>query len=272
MPMGFNLGLKHAQGDIVIMMGGHAELAPDYVSQCVRLLSEHPATCVGGAMETIASGLISETIAVAMSSSFGVGGVSFRTRFSRVMEVDTAVFAAYRRNVFEEIGGLDEEMIRNQDDEFNYRLREYGGKILFSPSIRSLYYSRSNLSSLWKQYYQYGYWKVRVLQKHPRQMSLRHFAPSAFVLGLLGSGLMFFLPVIRSLSVVLPLLYLFATLTSSVVASAKRGWKYLLLLPLVFMILHVSYGLGFLIGMVKFWNRWEDKIGKTPVWSGESIG
>jgi GT2 family glycosyltransferase len=272
MPMGFNLGIKHTRSEIIIMMGGHAVLAEDYVTQCVKLLNEHTAACVGGAMETVASGFVSRRIATAMGSSFGVGGVAFRTRPNRLMEVDTAVFGAYRRTVFAEIGCLDEEMVRNQDDEFNYRLREHGGKILFSPLIRSRYYSRSSFSALWKQYYQYGFWKVRVLQKHPLQMSPRQFVPPLFVLGLLGSALLAFIPPLRPLSPVLPLLYLAANITASTITAAKKGWEHFPVLPLVFSILHLSYGLGFLAGMLKFWNRWGDKVGKTPAWSGESIG
>ncbi len=159
MPMGFNRGLKNAQGEVIIMMGGHAELAPDYVTQCIKLLNEYPVACVGGAMETVALGQVSQAIAIAMSSSFGVGGVAFRTRPNQVMEVDTVVFAAYRRTVFEEIGFLDEEMIRNQDDEFSYRLRESGRKILFSPTIRSRYYSEIRPQSIMETIY-----SVRVLE------------------------------------------------------------------------------------------------------------
>src|SRR4030066_40735 len=99
---------------------------------------------------------------------------------------------AWPHKVFEDIGLFDEELVRDQDDEFNYRLRENGGKILLSPNIKSEYTVRSTPRSLWRQYYQYGYWKVRVLQKPPRQMSLRQFVPPAFVLALIGSVLLAF--------------------------------------------------------------------------------
>lgn len=279
MPAGFNRALMQAGGDAIIMLGGHAEIAPDYVTQCVWILNEHPVTCVGGRMETVANGWLSQAIAIGLSSSFGVGGVAFRTLHAHPREVDTSVFAAYRRRVFEQIGGLDEEMIRNQDDEFNYRLREQGGRILFSPTIRSTYFSRSSLKGLWRQYFQYGFWKVRVLQKHPRQMSLRQFVPPAFVLALFASALIALSSVFRPLptvfcllSSVIPLLYLLANLIASLYTACQRGWKYLPLLPLIFAILHLSYGFGFLAGLVNFWNRWGDKTGKTPSYSNETVG
>ncbi len=271
MPMGFNRALRRSRGELIIMLGGHTEIAPDYVSQCVRVLQETTASCVGGALETVATGWVSQAIAIALSSPFGVGGVAFRIPPNKVQEVDTSVFAAYRREVFQQIGGLDEEMIRNQDDEFNYRLRSKGGRILFSPDIRSRYHSRADLSSLWRQYYQYGLYKVRVLQKHPRQMNLRQFAPPAFMLALVGSAGIALDPGLRPLAAAIPLLYLTANLLAAIRTASKRGWKYFLLLPIVFACLHISYGLGFLVGFGKFWNRWKDGTGKVPEWSDETI-
>jgi hypothetical protein len=138
---------------------------------------------------------------------------------------------------------------------------------------------RSTPATLWLQYYQYGFWKVRVFQKHPRQMSLRQFIPPLFVLALLVSALLASLSVFRPLSSVLvplssviPLLYLATNLLASIWTAFKRGWRYLPLLPLPFAILHLSYGLGFLVGLVKFWNRWGDRTGKVPVWTNESSG
>ena len=121
------------------------------------------------------------------------------------------------------------------------------------------------------QYFKYGFWKVRVLQKHPPQMSLRQFVPLVFVLTLLGSALIIlssvlFLhnSVLYYISLIIPLTYLISNLSASTIIAAKKGWKYLPMLPFVFAILHLSYGLGFLAGLFKFWNRWEDKTGKVP--------
>ncbi|GAB4539795.1 MAG: glycosyltransferase family 2 protein [Anaerolineales bacterium] len=266
MPCGFNLALRAASGEIIVMMSAHAQMAENYLERCVAFLDAHPeAACVGGQVETIAPDVSGQAIALAMSSPFGVGNAAFRTGLARAAPADSAVFAAYRKSVFQTFGGLDEEMTRNQDDEFNYRVRERGGIIYSSPEIRSMYFSRASLKGLWKQYYQYGFWKVRVLQKHPRQMSLRQFVPPIFVLSLLGSILLILFPVLRPLSSFIPMLYLLANLSASMYAASKHGWKYAPMLPLIFTILHISYGLGFLMGLFKFWNRWGDRTGKVPM-------
>jgi len=151
-------------------------------------------------------------------------------------------------------------------------LREQGGRILLSPAIRSEYAVRSTPIALWRQYYQYGFWKVRVLQKHPLQMSLRQFAPPAFVLALPVSFLVAFLPISHFLSPIILLLYLIVNFFTSLYIAAKHDWHYLPFLPVIFAILHLSYGSGFLVGLVKFWNRWGDKIGTVPGWLRETDG
>jgi succinoglycan biosynthesis protein ExoA len=270
-PTGINIALRQAEGEVIIRVDGHTVIAPDYVRQCVETLQRSNADNVGGKMNAIGNNPFGRAVALATSTPFGIGGGRFH--YSDKEEwVDTVYMGAWPRRVFEKIGLFDEELVRDQDDEFNYRLREQGGKILLSPDIRSEYTVRSAPRALWRQYYQYGFWKVRVLQKHPRQMSLRQFIPPAFVLALFGSALLAFLPVTRPLSPVVFLLYLSANLLASFYTASKRGWTFLPFLPFIFAILHLSYGLGFLVGLVKFWNRWGDKTGKTPAWSGEAVG
>lgn len=202
-----------------------------------------------------------------MSSKFGVGNSSFRTETGQTKLADTVPFPAYTRAVIEKVGLYDEELVRNQDDEYNYRIREAGGKILLADDVRSDYYSRGSLKKLWKQYFQYGYWKVRVLQKHPRQMSLRQFVPPVFVLALILSLIWVFITPQGWIALVgLVGLYLLANLANTVITVWGQGIKKLLLLPVAFAIIHISYGLGFLIGLFKFWNRWHDKTGKVPQW------
>jgi hypothetical protein len=173
------------------------------------------------------------------------------------MLVDTAAFAAYTRAAIERTGRFDEELIRNQDDEYNYRLRKLGGRILLSSAVRSRYFSRGSIRTLWRQYFQYGYWKVRVAQKHPRQMKLRHIVPAAFVLSLLLSALLapFHASALLVLCAVLTL-YGVANLYATLCVYCRGSWSHLLLLPLVFGTLHFSYGLGFLTGLVRFMHRW----------------
>lgn len=266
-PTGLNAALQIAHGRIIVRVDGHTLVAPDYVRQCVEALERTNADNVGGRMDARGQGRFGEAVAVATSTPFGVGGARFHYS-DREEWVDTVYMGAWRREVFEKIGLFDEELVRDQDDEFNYRLREHGGKILLNPKIKSVYTNRSTPRALWKQYFQYGFWKVRVLQKHPRQMSLRQFVPLLFTAALISSLLLALFVSKGWIALVLVAgSYLLANLTASLTTAAKRGWRHLALLPVSFAILHLSYGLGFLAGLIKFWNRWGDKTGKVPAWA-----
>jgi glycosyltransferase involved in cell wall biosynthesis len=254
---GLNAALRIARGEIVIRVDGHCEIATDYVRRCVRHLSEHSIDCVGGPVQTIGETYTARAIAGAMSSAFGVGGSAFRVGSGAARLVDTVPFAGLRRETIERIGPFDEELVRNQDDEYSYRLRKLGGRILLSPDIQSRYYSRAGLDKLWRQYFEYGYWKVRVLQKHSRQMSARQFVPPLFVMTLLL--LLLAAPIFRFAQFLLAgILIAYAALNfgAAVFASGKTQWRLLPALPLAFTIIHLAYGSGFLVGMLKFWKRW----------------
>jgi len=264
-PTGMNVALRQARGKVIIRVDGHCEIAPDYVQRCVRHLQEDGVDGVGGSIETIGESLLSQAIAAAMSSHFGVGDSAFRTRDKHTLEVDTIPFPAYTRRIINLAGPYDEELVRNQDDEYNYRIRALGGKLLLSGDIRSRYYSRGNLVSLWRQYFQYGYWKVRVFQKHARQMQARQFVPFLFLGGLLTLLLLSILfPATLYIGIGLFGLYLVSNLTASFWTAWRCGWRFLPVLPLVFAVLHISYGLGFITGLVKFSNRWGDRFKKNP--------
>lgn len=248
MPMAFNVGLQKASGDVIIVIGGHCEISPNYVSQCVKALETTGAQCVGGPMHTIGETTTARGIALALSSRFGVGGVAFRTDSQAGRFVDTVAFGAYRREVFEQIGHFDEEMIRNQDDEFNFRLTQAGGRIWLDPAIRSTYYSRTSLRRLWRQYFEYGLYKVRLIQKRGAVPSWRHLVPASFVLALISSfvlGLTLGNPTLQW-SVLLP--YFFANAAASI-WTARSDWNTLAFLPISFFVLHAAYGIGFLYGL-----------------------
>jgi GT2 family glycosyltransferase len=263
-PTALNAAIARARGEVLVRVDGHCEIARDYVRRCVEHLRNDEVDGVGGPLQTIGESLVARGIAVAMSSTFGVGDSAFRTVDNKTMLVDTIAFPAYTRNIVERVGLFDEELVRNQDDDYNYRLRKIGAKVLLASDVRSRYYSRSSIRSLWRQYFQYGYWKVRVMQKHPRQMRPRQFVPPLFVAALLISlaaaplsfifGTWFAWPFVLA-----PGSYALANLAASVSITVKRRDRPLFwLLPIAFAILHVSYGLGFLLGLVKFRNRWGD--------------
>ncbi len=250
-PTALNRGIYAARGEVIIRVDGHAEIARDYVRRCIEGLAQVDAECIGGPIATVGETWIARGIAIAQSSPFGVGNAAFRYS-NRAQYVDTLAFGAYRRRVFDRIGVFDEELIRNQDDEFNFRLVQAGGKIWLAPSIRSTYYSRASLRGLGKQYFEYGFWKVRVIQKHGRPASWRHVVPVTFVLALTASLVVsLFTPFsFGFFAVLLP--YLAASLAMSVWLGARHGWSYVALLPLAFGTLHIAYGMGFLVGLFHF--------------------
>ena len=259
---GLNLALREARGEIIVRVDGHTVIASDYVRNCVKALTSTGADNAGGRMTPISRSLFGRAVSAATCSRFGVGGARFH--YSQKQEwVDTVYLGAWRRDLFDRIGNFDETMVRNQDDEFNYRLRAQGGKILLDPTIKSEYQNRATPRALWKQYFQYGYWKVRVLQKHPRQMQLRQFVPPLFVATVVLLALLAvvikaaWLPLLGVLT-----LYVLASVIGSVLTAVRSSLQVLPLLPLTFALIHFAYGLGFLFGLIRFWNRWTNPAGK----------
>ena len=252
-PKGMNLGIRTSESDVIIIFGAHAYADEKFIENNIRLLNKDKSIgCVGGPLETINSSLKGKAIALAMSSPFGVGNALFRYA-QEEMYVDTVAFGAYKKDVLEDIGYFDEELVRNQDDEINYRVTKKGYKILLSPTIRSYYYSRDSLKKLWRQYFQYGFWKVRVMQKHGKTASIRHLVPLCFVLfNILGIVLGLFFKPIRAIWLLEVAVYiLFAVLAANKVSKGSKGtFKYI---PIIFFILHSSYGLGFLQGLGAFY-------------------
>lgn len=242
-----NVGLAHARGDVIVRVDGHAAVEGDFLRRGTEALRSSGADCVGGPLRSIGRGAVGEAVALAMSSPFGVGNARFRYSQERE-EVDTVAFGFYRRDVFDRVGRF-EDIVGGEDDEFNYRLRDAGGRILLTPEIRSRYVVRSSLPDLWRQYFAYGRAKVQVLRRHPRQAQPRQLVPAAFVVALLAAaatGL-----VARSwrppATVAVP--YIAVSLAASTSLAAQHGWRRLPLLPAAFATLHISYGLGTLTGL-----------------------
>ncbi len=262
-PTGLNLALKLSKGEIIVRVDGHTIIEFDYVSECVAALKRTDACNVGGRMNAVSDNKIGKVVALATSSPFGIGNARFHYS-EREEFVDTVYLGAWHKHVFDKYGLFNEQLVRNQDDEFNYRLRANNCKILLCPKIRSRYYNRSSLKTLWRQYFQYGFWKVRVLQLHPRQMSVRQFVPFIFVASIVLLTLFSIVSVIGrwGLATVIGS-YLAANLLASAVISIKTQATLFPLLSLSFIILHISYGLGFLIGLISFGKEWKKRSGQT---------
>ena len=253
-PPGLNLALKRARGDVIVRVDGHCEIAPNYLRACVDALARSGADCVGGTLQTVGETWMARAIAAAQSSWFGVGGAPFRLKQAQGRFVDTVAFGAYRRVVFGRIGEFDESLIRNQDDEFNFRLIQSGGKIWLDPGVHAIYYSRASLLGLWRQYYQYGLYKVLVMRKRGGLASWRHTVPATFVV-LLFATLALALVTDHWISLWVGLgIYLASSTVAATARSVPKGY----LAPIValsFPVMHVAYGVGFLRGLWK-WRKW----------------
>ena len=248
--LGMNAGIRQARGQFIAIMGAHNEYAPDYLRASLAVSEATGADNVGGSMLCRGQSRLQRAIAAAHHSPFSVGGA----RWHNVQyegPADTVFGGFYRRSVFERIGCFDESLLRNQDDELNLRLTLAGGKIWHSPSIRSFYCPRPSLGALFRQYLQYGYWKVAVIKKHRRPAALRHLVPGLFVLALMVLPLLglLFAPFFWLWLVCLAA-YTVANVSASVITAARTEWSFLPLLPPIFACYHIGYGSGFLRGVI----------------------
>lgn len=259
-PFAFNLGIQAlSNSDFFQIVGARQVIDSSYLSRAAQRLSDNPEIwCVGGAVNNVYLNETGQTIAAAMATTFGMGLGNFRT-LEESGFVDTVGTPMYGTKVFEQIGYFDEDLIRNQDDDFNYRVIKAGGKVFFDAEISVKYYVRGNFKGLWKQFFQYGYWKVYVNKKHGAITTLRQLVPPIFVvyLSLWLISLMFGLTVFIVSG--LPLfVYLLMGCYFAIKASTKGRVKFMGVLK-TFPILHVSYGLGYLKGIWDFFI-----LGKQP--------
>jgi glycosyltransferase involved in cell wall biosynthesis len=249
---GLNAALREARGEVIVRMDAHTVYASNYIKQCLAVLRETGADNVGGPMCTTATTFKERAIRAVFHSSFAVGGArSHNPNYEGY--VDTVIYGCWRKSIFDRVGNFDEELVRNQDDEHNLRISRSGGKIYQSPSIRSWYHVRDSFRTVFRQYLQYGYWKVLVIRNHRLPASIRHLVPAAFVGALavlLISGL-FWRPALMG-ATGLASVYLLGVLLASLITAARTEWKLLPALPLAFCCFHLGYGYGFLRGILDF--------------------
>jgi succinoglycan biosynthesis protein ExoA len=249
---GLNAGIRAANGAIIVRMDAHTEYAEDYVRNCVETLIASGADNVGGAARTRPAQGMEGAITLAYHSPFAVGGARFHD-VNYEGYLDTVTYGCWRRELFNRVGFFDEELVRNQDDEHNLRITRSGGKIWQSRTIRSWYRPRASLRALFRQYSQYGYWKVRVIQKHRLPASIRHIVPGGFLLLLLAlTVLVPFVEVAGAVLLGAVICYLLGALSAALLTGWRAGWRTSARLMPVFACYHFGYGYGFLHGMLNF--------------------
>lgn len=305
-PKALNLGLRDAQGPIVFRVDAHARLAPGYLRRCVDALQEYGADVVCGVMHTVpaTAGPMGRAIAAALGHPFGVGNSYFRIHVSRPTWVDTVFCGCYRREAFDRVlasdqhadretegggdaaldtrGPFNAALVRGQDMDFSVRLRKAGGRMLLLPDISTDYYARSTIRSFWNQNWSNGVWAILPFAySSGTSISLRHVIPLGFVLSVVVTAAAgFALPAFLWVSAGIAGLYGVVNLLASLHAARReRSAAIGFLLPLVFVTLHVGYGLGSLWGLVQlvglpqFWRRvgWPGSRRAAAVVSGERV-
>ena len=250
---GLNKCLREAHGDLIVRADCHSGYPPDYLRQCARVAEETGADNVGGVFIPRGGTQVERAVGAAMDSPFG--GIHWtRHGESGRHDVDTVPYGAFRPRAFEIAGDFDESLVRNQDDEFNLRLRRAGGRIVLDPSIRIFYTPRGSFRRLFRQYFEYGLWKPAVMRKHGSVVSVRSLAPILVLASFLVLGIF---AIFDHLGLVLLELEVAAYLLGAVVFGivalrAKR--EQLRMLPGViaaFLTFHVAYGVGMAAGWLR---------------------
>ncbi len=251
-PHALNLGIRAAQGEIIMRVDAHSKYPTDYVSKLGSKLIELDAGNVGGGLHILPGSkkTISEAIAMAVSHPFGVGNASYRLLRKGIHAVDTVPFGCFKREIFDELGYFDEELVRNQDFHFNSKIIQSGKKIYLIADIVVEYVARKDLKHLFKMYYQYGLYNPLMNRKLKRPAAIRQFVPLFFVLYLLGGLLLAaFIPALMPFYLLILGLYVCLSFASAIAIAIKaRKFVHLILLPIVFFTMHISYGIGFLTG------------------------
>ncbi|MBU1853990.1 MAG: glycosyltransferase family 2 protein [Candidatus Omnitrophica bacterium] len=262
-PAALNVGVRHAKGEIIVRMDAHSTYEGSYISKCVRYLDEYKADNVGGIWVTVArnGSLIAKAITISLSHTFGVGNAYYRVgRPKEPMWVDTVPFGCYRKDIFNKVGFFDETVPRNEDIEFNARLRKSGGKILLVPDIAINYYARTDLKQFIRHNFDNGLKVTYPFNLHRMIFSWRHLIPFIFVVSLFVSlgvwwlSCPFGVTCLMGLSMFLSIVgvYLLVNSYFSVkVAIREKDLKILFLVPVVFALLHLSYGTGSVCGLLK---------------------
>lgn len=252
-PSGLNVAINATDAEIIVRVDGHALIPANYVRVGVEMLMNTGADNVGGIMDAEGVTPFQRAVASAMTSKFGVGGAAFHVG-GAAGEALTVYLGCFRRSALHRVGGYDESMIRAQDWEMNYRIRDTGGKVWFTPDMRVKYRPRSTVSALAKQYFGYGTWRREVARRYPDTVSVRYLAAPVMVIAVLLGLVLSILGIAmgRSLMIAVGLLpvvvYLIGVLGASLIAGKGSDR---LLLPVVFPVMHFSWGAGFLVGRAR---------------------
>ena len=250
-PYAMNIGIRESKAPVIVRLDAHAEYPADYIRLSVETLLERDCENAGGIFDTRGRGFMGEAIAAMLKTPFGVGNASYRLT-DQEGYVDTVPFGCFRRELFERIGGIDERLTRNQDNELNFRIRKTGGKIWLNPKIRVLYYCRDTIRGIMRMGYMNGKWNVITMALVPGSMGVRHFVPLAFVLCTIAglAGTLLGNPVIAGLFALMWGAYLLLDGFYAWTIAGEKGLRFLPVELILFPAFHFAYGTGSLAGLM----------------------
>lgn len=244
----FNEGIRCAGGKYVFIVGAHAKYPSEFIKKSIEELEESQADCIGGREIDVSTSNLGNVFAAVRNTAFG-GGLSPYRYSDKKQYVKTVAFGCYKKEILLKVGGFDETLVRNQDNDINKRIIGIGGKILFDPGIQFYYFARDSLKGIAKQLFYDGYWEARLIKKRKSQLSIFTLVPSCFAvytlfailyLILMGSILLLCLEFIPYLSV-----FVYFAVKSII---PKR--MNVLTAFLLYLLIHLSIGIGFIIGLV----------------------
>jgi glycosyltransferase involved in cell wall biosynthesis len=251
-PAAMNIGIREARGNVISKIDAHGYVAQDFLRNSAKyLLEDGDIKCVGGPIRPLATTSMAQANALARSSIFGVARGTYSIA-EKSQFVDTVQCGTYKRDVFGSIGLFDESLQFGEDEEINWRIRKKGYKIFSTPEICFFYFPRDSFHGLFRQYYNYGDARVRVIRKHRSFFRMKHIIPTMFLMALFITGILAtFSQVFSVMFTATAAAYLTTSLTFSVLIGARHGFRHLVLLPISFGALHFGYGLGCLTGIMR---------------------
>ena len=247
---GMNVGIKAARGECILKVDCHSHITEDFIENNVKVIESGEDVCGGPRPNIIENeDNLSKTLLLVEENMFGSGIANYRKQTSK-RYVSSVFQGMYKKEIFDKIGLLDEKVGRVEDNELHYRIRKNGYRIRYSNDILSYQYTRPTVNRMLKQKYSNGYWIGKVSHVYPKAFSIFHFVPFIFVLGIIFSLLM--LPLTKLFAVLLAVAYgLFTILVTLMTIINNKFNATMLLIPILLFLVHFSYGLGTLVGLVK---------------------
>ena len=245
-----NVGIKAARGECILKVDCHSHITDNFIENNVKIIEEGEDVC-GGPRPNIIENAdnFSKTLLLVEENMFGSGIADYRKKTTKKY-VSSVFQGMYKKSIFDKIGLLDEKVGRVEDNELHYRIRKNGYKIRYSNDILSYQYTRPTLKRMLKQKYSNGYWIGKVSHVYPKAFSIFHFVPLAFVLAIIFSLCM--IPITSIFIILLSSVYFLFTILITIMTIINNKFNItILLMPIILFLIHVYYGVGTLVGLIK---------------------